>query len=65
MQNFHEEILIFERSINLDYNKIHGYQNHTVKDRKYYPITLPYDPESVVDSMFLTLKEEQNILDRH
>lgn len=41
--------------------KINVYNSSIVKDKKYYIIVLPYVPDSVVERMFVSLYNDQNL----
>lgn len=54
---------ICEEQLDLEHNKINIFSSNAVKDRRYDAIVLPYDQDSVVEGMFLSLYRDKNIFD--
>lgn len=65
LKDFYQDILndIFQKKFDISYNKVHVYKSGTEIDHKYFIITLPYDPESEFERIFLTLNKDQNNFD--
>ena len=65
LRDFHYKIIedIFEENPEFHNDKINIVYSRSVRYRKYFIISLPFDPESVVEHLFLTLYKNQNELD--
>lgn len=65
LSDFHHKIIddILEENPEFYNDKINILSSKSVRHRKYFIIPLPFDPETVVEHLFLTIFKNQNDLD--
>ena len=62
LENLHDQILddFLEEQTNFNLNEINIFNSKSVKNRKYFVLLLPFDPETVVQRLFYLIYKSKN-----